>query len=79
MKLKNFTLLPETTGMSREELSPEVSVDSEAVENGIHPLAVCITLSQNNLRREQTRWSEGPINVADNVYLIISSVRIPAI
>ena len=33
IKLKYFTLLPEATSMSREELSPELSVDSEDVEN----------------------------------------------
>ena len=33
IKLKYFTLLSEATSMSREELSPELSVDSEDVEN----------------------------------------------
>ena len=33
IKLKYFTLLPEATSMSREELFPELSVDSEDVEN----------------------------------------------
>ena len=33
IKLKYLTLLPKASSMSREELSPELSVDSEDVEN----------------------------------------------
>ena len=33
IKLQYFTWLPEATSMSREELSPELSMDSEDVEN----------------------------------------------
>ena len=33
IKLKNFALLPDVTSMSREELSPELSMDSEKVES----------------------------------------------
>ena len=41
IKLKNFALLCEATSMSREELSPELSVDSEDVENvGIRLLSL---------------------------------------
>ena len=39
--------------MSREELSPELSMDSEDVENVASIFFLCITLTENSLRAKQ--------------------------
>ena len=49
IKLKYFTLVPEATNVSSEELS----VDSEDVENAGGIFFLCITLTDNSLRVKQ--------------------------
>ena len=49
IKLKYFTLVPEATNVSSEELS----VDSEDVENAGGIFFLCITLIDNSLRVKQ--------------------------